>query len=402
MDVYVARQAIFNRNLQVMGYELLYRKSMNNFYEGTDVNLATAELINNVFLTMDMHTLTGGGKAFINFSKDTLLNDLPMILPPKTTVVEVLENVEVDEHVVETCKKLREMGYTVALDDFVFSEEYLPLLEIAHIVKVEFPTIDREAQARLIKKYKNKIKFLAEKVETREEYQIAYNMGYDYFQGYFFSKPVIIKEKEVAPLNANLIKILEMLNREEPEYHEISEIIETDLGLSYKLLKLANSVSFGSPRYKIHHIKQALPRLGFDELKKWIYILIMTDRQLAENKELIRNCLIRAKIMELAALKTGNSMMKFEYFLTGMLSSIDVLTNKNMEEIVDELFLPDAVKDALLGKKSHIKHILDMVLDYEISACERFEFDKILDEGLRESLGDMYFEALTWVMNLNY
>ena len=157
MDVYVARQAIFNRNLQVMGYELLYRKSMNNFYEGTDANSATAELINNVFLTMDMHTLTGGGKAFINFPKDTLLNELPMILPPKTTVVEVLENVEVDEHVVETCKKLREMGYTVALDDFVFSEEYLPLLEIAHIVKVEFPTIDREAQARLIKKYKNKI-----------------------------------------------------------------------------------------------------------------------------------------------------------------------------------------------------------------------------------------------------
>ena len=402
MDVYVARQPIFDRKLAIFGYELLYRKSMNNYYEGTDANVATAELINNVFLTMDTHTLTGGGKAFINFTKEGLIEKLPMILPSKAIVVEILETVKIDRDVIEACKNLRQKNYTIALDDFVFHEEYLPLIELAQIIKIEFPAVSLEEQKQLIQKYKGKVKFLAEKVETREEYQIAYDMGYDYFQGYFFSKPIILKDKEVSPLNINLLKILEILNSPEPEYREISDIIGMDLGLSYKLLRLASSVAFGSPNYKINHISQALPRLGFDELRRWIYILIMADRQIAENKELIRNCLIRAKIMELAAFKINKGEIRFEYFITGMLSSIDVLTNKEMSEIVEELFLVDEVKKALLGEKNHIKHILDMVIEYELTACEGFAFDEDGDEILMESLGEMYMEALTWVMNLNY
>lgn len=402
MDVYVARQPIFDRKLAIFGYELLYRKSMNNYYEGTDANVATAELINNVFLTMDTHALTGGGKAFINFTKEGLIEKLPMILPSKAIVVEILETVKIDRDVIEACKNLRQKNYTIALDDFVFHEEYLPLIELAQIIKIEFPAVSLEEQKQLIQKYKGKVKFLAEKVETREEYQIAYDMGYDYFQGYFFSKPIILKDKEVSPLNINLLKILEILNSPEPEYCEISDIIGMDLGLSYKLLRLANSVAFGSPNYKINHIRQALPRLGFDELRRWIYILIMADRQIAENKELIRNCLIRAKIMELAAFKINKGEIRFEYFITGMLSSIDVLTNKEMSEIVEELFLVDEVKKALLGEKNHIKHILDMVIEYELTACEGFAFDEDGDEILMESLGEMYMEALTWVMNLNY
>ena len=401
MDVYMARQPIFDRNMSVFGYELLYRKSMNNFYEGTDDNQATAELINNAFLTMHFPELTGGGKAFINFSRDMLLNDIPMLLPAQLTVVEVLERVEVDEDVVEACRELSEKGYIIALDDFVFSEQYLPLLEIAHIIKVEFPVVNHDDQRQLIKRYKNKVKFLAEKVETREEYQIAYDMGYDYFQGYFFSKPVIIKEKEIPPLNANLINIMKLLNHGDPEYQQIAEIIETDLGLSFKLLKLANTVCFGS-KYEIRHLKQALVRLGFIEIKKWIYILLMKETQTIENKELIKTCFIRAKFMELMAMEIGADSIQFEYFLTGMFSSIDVLTNKDMEEITNEIFLPDSVRDALLGQGSHIKYALDIVTNYELLIWDGLVLDKIADGAVRGDLVNMYMEALVWVMNLNY
>jgi EAL and modified HD-GYP domain-containing signal transduction protein len=401
MDVYVARQPIFDRNMNVFGYELLYRRSMNNFYEGIDDDQATAELINNAFLTMHSHDLTGGTRAFINFSQEMLIEEIPLLLPADSTVVEVLERVEINKDVIDACKKLSERGYIIALDDFVFNESYLPLMEIAKIVKIEFSAVDYKLQRKLIKRYKDKIKFLAEKVETREEYQLAMDMGYDYFQGYFFSKPVIIKGKEIDSLNINLIKIMNILNQKEPEYHKIAEIIETDLGLSYKLLKLANSVFFGS-RNKILFIKQALVQLGIIEIRKWIYVMMMKDIQIIENKELIKTCFVRARFMELLALELGKKDRQFEYFMTGMFSSIDVLLNKNMKEIVDSLVLTDDVKDALLGEDNEIKRALDMVINYELLKLDGLEMNKTTSGIAQERLMDMYIEALIWVLNLDY
>ncbi len=401
MDVYVARQPIFDRNMNVFGYELLYRRSMNNYYEGTDDDQATAELINNAFLTMHSRELTGGTNAFVNFSQDMLVKEIPLLLPSDSTVVEVLERVEINEDVIEACKKLKESGYIIALDDFVFSESYLPLLDIAHIVKIEFPAVNLEEQHQLIKKYRNKIKFLAEKVETREEYQLALKMGYDYFQGYFFSKPVIIKGKEIDSLSINLMKILEEVNKPEPEYKKIADIIETDLGLSYKLLKLANSVFFGS-RNKILYTRQALVQLGLLEIRKWIYVMVLKDIQHVENKELIKTCFIRAKLMELLAVETGKADRQFEYFTAGMLSSIDVLLNKDMNEVVEELVLSDDVKDALLGNDNEIKMMLDVVTTHELMEPKVLTVNEE-DIGIsREKFMTIYLETLMWVLKLDY
>lgn len=401
MDVYVARQPIFDRYMNVFGYELLYRRSMNNFYEGTDDNKATAELINNAFLTMHYRELTGSTKAFINFSQDMLIKEIPLLLPMESTVVEILERVEVNEDVIEACRKLRCKGYIVALDDFVFNESYLPLLDIAHIVKIEFPSISLEMQQDLIKKYKNQIKFLAEKVETREEYQLAYDMGYDYFQGYFFSKPVIIKSKEVGSLNINLTKIMNELNEPEPEYKKIADIIETDLGLSYKLLKLANSVFFGS-RNRILYTKQALVQLGIIELKKWIYLMMLKDIQIIENKELIKTCFIRAKFMELLAAEMGRKNRQFEYFMVGMFSSIDVLVNKDMKVILEELIITTDVKNALLGVDNEIKKVLDIVTSYEDLELKDSVVNKIDTSISQEKFMKLYIETLMWVLHLDY
>jgi EAL and modified HD-GYP domain-containing signal transduction protein len=401
MDVYVARQPIFDRNMNVLGYELLYRGSMSNFYKGTDDSKATAEVISNAFLTMHINELTDDTKAFIKFSQNMLLEEIPLLLPVDSVVVEVLEGVEVDENLINVCRKLRESGYIIALDDFAINESNLPLMEIAHIVKIEFSAVNYVKQRELIKQYKNKIKFLAEKVETREEYQLAMDMGYDYFQGYFFSKPVIIKGKEIESLNINLIKIMSALNKDEPEYQQITEIIETDLGLSYKLLKLANSAFFGS-RYKIQSIKQALVQLGIAEIKKWIYVMMLKDIQIIENKELIKTCFIRAKFMELLSIEIGKSDKKFEYFMAGMFSAIDVLLNKDMKTIVDELVLTDDVKEALLGGENEIKSVLDTVINYELPKWNGFEKNKTAIGIGREKLMSLYLKALMWVRKLEY
>jgi len=401
MDIYVARQPIFDRKMNVLGYELLYRRGMNNLYEGSDDNQATAELISNSYLNMHFSELTDGTKGFINFSEKMLIEQIPLILPKELTVVEILERVEITDELIEACKKISDKGYTIALDDYIFDESSLPLLEIADIVKVEFPFVEHEIQRKLISKYKNRIKFLAEKVETREEYKLALDMGYDYFQGYFFSKPVIIKSKEVDNLNVNLILILEMLNQKEPDFQKMAEVIQSDLGLAYKLLKLANSALLGT-RNKIISIKHALVQLGIIEISKWIYVLLLRDVQTVENKELIKTCLIRAKLMELLAIDIGMRNKKLDYFLTGMLSSIDVLTNRDMKEILDELPLSDDVKDALLGKCNEIREMLDMILNYENLRWMEME-SKLTDTDIsQEKFMNRYIEALTWVTNSDY
>lgn len=401
VDIYVGRQPIFDRKMDVFGYELLYRNSMNNFYEGSDDNKSTAELINNSFLSMHFYELTSGTKAFINFSQDMIIEEIPLLLPKESIVVEVLERIEINDELIESCKNLSRNGYTIALDDFIFDESYIPLIEIAHIIKIEFPLVELESQRNLIKKYKNRIKFLAEKVETREQYQQALDMGYDYFQGYFFSKPMIIRSKEVDVLNMNLFFILDILNKEEPDFHDMAEAIKSDLGLAYKLLKLANSALLGT-RHKIESIKHALVQLGTVEISKLIYLLLLRDIQSVENKELIKTCLIRAKLMELLAIDIGKRNENLEYFLTGMFSSIDVLTNRDMKEILEELPLREDVKRALLGESNEIRKMLDMIISYEGLKWDEEKVKDISTSITQEVFMNRYFKSLIWVMKTDY
>ncbi|MFC0216751.1 EAL and HDOD domain-containing protein [Paenibacillus chartarius] len=195
MEVYAARQPIFDRSMNIYGYELLYRRSSNNYYEGINDKQATAELINNAYLVIQLNDLTGGTRAFINFSEELLVKEIPLLLPKEGIVVEVLERVKPTADVINACKKLKKFGYKLALDDFVFDGSYLPLIEIADIIKVEYPALDPNQQHQMIEQYQRQysLKFLAEKIETREEHQTALALGYDFFQGYFFSKPVIVK-----------------------------------------------------------------------------------------------------------------------------------------------------------------------------------------------------------------
>lgn len=398
MEVYVGRQPIFDRYNNVLGYELLYRRSMNNFYEGNDANKDTAEVINNAFFVMHFDELTEGTKAFINFTESMIVDNVPMLLPKETLIVEILEQSIITQDLIESCIKLKLNGYKIALDDFVFSEQYIPLLEIVDIVKIEFSRVSLFDQRKLLTQYKDKIKFLAEKVETREEYDLALNMGYDYFQGYFFSKPVIVKGKDIAVLNTNIVRIINELYAEEPEFNRISEIIQADLGLSYKLLKVSNTVYFEA-KYEIKSIKQAIVRLGISELKRWFNILLVKDIQIIENKDLIKNSIIRAKFMELIALEIGLEQEYLDYFMVGMFSSIDILLNREMKTIVEELPFTQEVKDALLGNENPINEALNVIVKHEYAQLNELDLEQPIQNISQSRFMDLYIEAITWVKN---
>jgi len=393
LDIYIARQPIFSRDMSIYGYELLHRRNSSNAYEHEDHNAATAELVRNSFLVLDFDNLTDGTKGFINFTQDLLEAGIPSILPKEKIVIEILETVNATDAVIEMCKKLKNEGYILALDDWTYDRE--PLVELVDIIKIDYTTDQKKKQHDLIKKYKGKVKFLAEKVETREEFKEAAHLGYELFQGYFFCKPMMIKSKEIASLNIHLIEILKELQKKHPDFSQITQIIERDLGLTYKLLKMANSIYYGA-KCEITDLHHAVVRLGIQEMKRWISILLIKDFENNENRELIKVCLLRGKMLSLLAEEMNRSMAETDFFFTGIFSSIDVIMDQEMKTIISDLALSNDVKNALLGKKGLLRDCLDAVLLYE-----KLEFEEALVKlsAMGVDLGrftELYIEALLW------
>ncbi len=397
MDVFIARQPIFNRNMKVYGYELLYRQSRNNYFEGTDDDQATTNLINNTFMVFGFQELTEQKKGFINFSQNLILSDLVYVLPKDKVVIELLEKVEPNEKILEACRKLKEKGYILALDDFIleqYTKEYIPLIELADIIKVEFPAIQGKGIQKMIEQFGKRIIFLAEKVETREEHQRAMDMGFKLFQGYYFSKPVMENLKDIGVLNVNLVRVMNELHIEPIDYGSIAEIIQQDVGLSYKFLKMANSVYYGS-KYRIKNIKQGLMFLGIDDLKRWIYLMMLRGVQCTENAELVKNSMVRGKTLSLIA-KELRIKGEADYFFSGMFSAIDILMNTSMDKALEGLPLSHNVWEALTGKNNKLRWYLDIVLALEQAKWNQLKKESEYPMLSAEKYMRLYLEALKW------
>ncbi len=404
-DVFVARQPIFDQSMGLYGYELLHRSSQNNFYEGGDDEQTTAELITNSFLVIGFNELIDGTRGFINFSHNFLLKGIPSILPKEKTVIEILERANVTDDLINVCRDLKSKGYILALDDFVLEGENDSrerLIEYADIIKIEFPNVPIYKQAALISKYKNKIMFLAERVETREEFHKAVEMGYRLFQGYFFSKPIMVNAKDIGTIDINAHRILEELQKEDPDYRIISSIIEKDLNLSYKLLKISNSVYYNAKR-QINTIFQALVLLGTQEIFGWISLMLFRKVQTPENAEIVKSSMINGKLISLLANETNQgSSFASDCFMVGILSSMDVILNQNMAQIVADLPLTPQVSATLLGSDTKIRHYLDAVLAFEKGQWD-ITYKEMADNQItQERFMELYLDALKWKQSLYF
>lgn len=396
MEVYVGRQPIFDRNNNLFAYELLYRRSMNNFYEGTDGYRATRDLIYTAYIAMQMCDLTEGKPGFINFTDRMIIDRIPEILPNEHLVVEILEGSVVNDELIQSCRILKEKGYTLALDDFVFNPSHEPLMQFVDIIKIEFPNVEIEAQKALIQKYKHRIRFLAERLETREEFGVALSLGYDYFQGFYFSKPVICKGKDIGVLNTSIVNIIQLLRNLDPDYDRIARAVELDLGLSYKIIRLSNTISHGA-RYSVRSVHQALVRIGLLELRRWFNVLLLKDLQLLENHELIKQSLVRARFMESLVPYCDTNVQSLDFFLTGMFSSIDILLAKPMEEVLKGLPLVEHVKMALLGEENDLSQVLAFIKQYEQVEIDPSSINFPIGKIELKTFHEHYIEALRWM-----
>ena len=268
MDAYLARQPIFDKYQNVFGYEILYRDSNTNCYLSDDPDKASCNVMLNSFNLIGIENLTAGKKAFINFTENLLEKEVATLFSRENLVIEILETVKPSKEIVDSCKELKKQGYTLALDDFIFQKEYIPLIEIADIIKIDFLATPKDELKSLtmgLKPYNTML--LAEKIETYKDFENAKEWGYSLFQGYFFSKPIILSIQDIPPLKINYLQLLQKINEDAFNFNEIAEIISRDISLSYKLLRLVNSVAFGL-RNKIKSVKHALVIMGTKEVKK--------------------------------------------------------------------------------------------------------------------------------------
>ncbi|WP_214687556.1 EAL domain-containing protein [Exiguobacterium sp. s163] len=392
MKVYVARQPIFDQQLRVCGYELLYRRSENNIFENVDDSLATADVIHNAYLVFNFRELTEGTRAFINFPQTLIEGEVPSLLPRQSLVVEVLEHVEPTEKLLQSLRSLRRQGYTIALDDFVFEEKYRPLIGLADIIKIDYQATPVDQQQKLIDALGHRIEFLAEKIETPAEYEIAKRLGYKMFQGYFFSRPIVEHGAEVHPLRHTLIEMLKELDRPEPSFRRISAQIERSVDLSYKMLRTVNTV-YQKGRHTIQSIEQAVARIGLDELKRWSYLMLLREMQTSESKELIKQSVIRGKMMELIAEDTLTDVLPFDAFITGIFSSLDVILDEAMQTLIAELPVALPVKAALLGEQNGLRKLLEDVIAYEQLTIPLHNTDS--------DWSQYYVEAIRWSRSLD-
>jgi len=361
-NVFLGRQPIFDRHGEVEAYELLFRSGASSGSSAGmfDGEHATATVLVNALMHFGLQRVSGGKQLFVNGTYDFLTGDHPSLLPPDQVVLEVLEDVEPDTRVVESCRKWKEMGFRIALDDFLYAPHLQPLVEIADLIKVDIsllPAGGLKEEVGKLKGYRGRL--LAEKVETPEQHQEALDAGFHLFQGYFYCKPETMDNQSISVSQARALEILQRaMMVEAPQ--DMEEVLARDLALSYKLLKYINSVGFGL-RVKVNSVSHALGMLGLRNIRTWLSIVVLSQASVDKPAELMKQALLRGRFLELLAESGQDAGRKSDYFVLGMFSLLDALLGLPMKRILQELCLPDLVEAGLADMNSSSAQLLALV-----------------------------------------
>lgn len=392
---FLARQPILTRSRELFGYELLFRNGIQNSCEELNLEFASTALLDTSFL-IGFEKITAGRPMFINCPRDFLLRDYIALFPARSVVVEILESVKPDQEIIDACLRLKERGFLIALDDFVDSPAWAPLVVLADIIKVDFRATHRQEQGALVSRHSGKkIRMLAEKVETQEEYRSAMKMGYSLFQGYFFCRPEMLRHSELPASKIAYLDLLRAATAPEFDVEELALKIKHEASLTFRLLRYLNSAAFGL-RAEVHSVPHALSLLGERELRKWIAVISVGVLADGKPDELMTVPLVRGRFCELLAPLAGLATHANDLFLMGLLSVMDAILDQPLETILAELPVRREIKEALLARKGRYWTLLEVAI-----AQERAEWDKIgaiaQEAGMsEEQMSAMYVEAVDW------
>jgi EAL and modified HD-GYP domain-containing signal transduction protein len=391
----LARQPIFDGNMQVVAYELLCRNKDLKFISTTDGDAASSQVLLNAFTELSIEQVVGKHQAYVNFTR-TLLNSPPPFNRQKL-VIEVLEGQRVDAAMLHSLKQLREQGYTIALDDFELDGNSESLVAYADIIKLDVLNLSPEKLRHHIDYLKPfGVTLVAEKVETYEMFEQCKALGFDLFQGYFLAKPRVITGRKISENKQTVLQLLSALHDQDAPIDKIERMIARDTLLSFKLLRLVNSAAFGLSR-NVESLRQAIMLLGLTKLRNWVNLLALSNLS-GKPHELSIAALTRARMCEMIATEINQRSRPDSYFTVGLLSTLDAFLDSPLEELLGTLSLSDTLNQAMLNHSGPEGMVLQIVQAHEQGRWQEIDWDYLAGVGLTpERMAEIYVESLHWV-----
>jgi len=396
----LARQPILDCQGRVFAYELLYRARVDATNCTEEGDVASARVLANAVTALGLDVIAGGRPVFVNFTRDLLLNGCGTLLPPTSIVIEVREDVPIEGGVIESCRRLSEQGYALALDDFVGGSEAEVLMPYVTYVKVdvlETSSADRRAiAARLLPLG---IRLVAEKVETAAIVAEATAAGYRLFQGHYFCRPTIVTASRIPENQITYLRLLGALSRPGLTIAELDDLVKHDVALSYRVLRSINSAAYGVRR-RVSSIRQALVLLGLDHVRRWASVWVLAGLNASGTEEVLSLALLRARTCELLGDASGITADGSDLFLLGLCSVIDAIMGRPMVLVLEELPVSRSIKDALLGETNNVRPILDTVIAYEQGNWNEAGKAAARAGLSAHALPSAYADALRWAHEL--
>jgi EAL and modified HD-GYP domain-containing signal transduction protein len=384
---FAARQPILDNQRNVIAYELLFRDGIENVFPQVNEETATAKIVEGIQLHIGLDSLAKDKPAFVNFTEESLQKGYPLLLPKDKCVIEILENVPPTRSLLKICQSLKQKGYVIALDDYEHQRAWEHFFPFIDIIKVDYTlsSADQISEVVAIVKRHQNIKLLAEKIETYEEFEHATEMGFDYFQGYFFCKPEMLSRQSLNPSTISLVTLMTEMSEPAPNVKKMTSAIENDVHLSYKLLKFTQSPLF-KRKTNIQNIKQAIVSIGLEELRRFISLLFTAQFSESKPAELATLAHNRAHFCEKIYQSVGLGKQHASAFLVGMLSLLDAMLDSALHEVINDLPVSNDIKQALVNKKGPLYLPLQL--------CELLE--KGDWEGVNEVAGklDLSFQQI--------
>lgn len=391
---FIGRQPIYDRGLDVYAYELLHRRGKENQATFTDGDLATSQVIINIFLDVGLENLVGSKPAFINITGDFFTGDYPLPVSHEQVVFELLETIAPDTNVIAGVRRLVAQGYRIALDDYLLRDDTLPLLELASFVKLDVLAMTADELARTVERLRHyPLQLVAEKVETPAHYEMCRALGFDLFQGYFFAHPDVIHTQTTSANRSVVLSLIARLQNPDIELREVEQVIAQDVILSFRLLRYINCATFGLRR-EVDSIRQALMLLGLATVRNWATLLLLSQIDNHKPRELMTIALIRARMCELLA-NSDPAIDDNQAFTVGLFSLLDAMLDQPMETLLDQIPLSMPIKLALLDREGELGTLLKTVICYE-----RGEWDSMVLHGVTTiDYNRAYLAAVNWADN---
>ncbi len=392
MEVFSTRQPIFDRDKKVYGYELLFRSGFEDYYNSLGVQHDSLDLM----AFVNFGELADGKKGLATFTRNLLLRDLPAVLPKETVLVGISADIGADQEAIGACERLAAAEYELVLDDLPTDGLDSPLVALAGIVRVDFRGTSPEQAREICRRLGQRgIVALARKVDSTDEFDRALDAGFGYFQGNFFTKPVISDSNDLAGNELSYARLLCEVNRPELSLEDLASIIRGDPLMTFHLLKFINSAWFGV-RCVVNSVQHALVLIGPKETRRWASMLVIRNMGQDKPPELLLRSLIRAKVAEMIAPLAKMRQHTPELFLLGLFSSIDAMLNRSLEELLKNLPIDEKIKVALLGQAGPFRNVLDLILCYEagdwdnLACCaQRLGLDE-------QALPPQFTQAMKW------